>query len=90
MAAPTKDSKTGAKMFRIAIREDLCKGCELCVHYCPKDCLAMTTDRINAKGMPFAECVLPADCIGCRACATVCPEAAIELFEVTEDEEDNG
>jgi len=49
----------------------------------------MTTDRINAKGMPFAECVRPGDCVGCRACATVCPEAAIELFEIGDQEEDN-
>ncbi len=90
MAAPTKDSKLGTKTFRIVIYENLCKGCELCVNFCPKDCFEMTTDRINAKGMPFAECVRLADCVGCRACATVCPEAAIELFEVTQDEENNG
>ena len=90
MAAPTKKSPAGARTFRMAIREDLCKGCELCVSFCPKDCLAMTTDRINAKGVPFAECVRPGDCVGCGACATVCPEAAIELFEVIDEEEDNG
>jgi len=90
MAAPTRNSQAGTKTFRITIQEDLCKGCELCVSFCPKNCLAMTSDRINAKGLPFAECIAPPKCVGCRACATVCPEAAIELFEVTENEENNG
>ncbi|KKN76686.1 hypothetical protein LCGC14_0367770 [marine sediment metagenome] len=60
----------------------------LCVEYCPKDCLAVTTDRLNAKGMPFTECVHPADCVGCRACTTVCPDAVIELFEITDEDTD--
>ena len=89
MADATKNPRR-AKTFRISIHEDLCKGCQLCVNFCPKDCLAMTTDRINAKGTPFSQVVRLSDCVGCRACATVCPEAAIELFEVIQDEEDNG
>ena len=73
------------KVFRVAIREDICKGCQLCIEFCPKDCLALTTDRMNAKGILFSEMVNPDACIGCRACSTVCPDAAIEVFEVKED-----
>ena len=89
--AKTSDSPTTSKTrtFRVKIYEKFCKGCQLCIAHCPKNCLAMTTDRINVKGTPFSECVRPEDCIGCKACATVCPDACIELFEVT-DEENNG
>ena len=87
MTKATKNS-TRARTFRIKIHEDFCKGCKLCVEYCPKDCLALTTDRLNAKGMPFAECVHPADCVGCRACTTVCPDAVIELFELIDEDND--
>jgi 2-oxoglutarate ferredoxin oxidoreductase subunit delta len=73
------------KVFRVVIHEDVCKGCKLCVEFCPKDCLAMTADRLNARGIPFAEVVNQSACIGCRSCATVCPDAAIEVFEVKED-----
>ena len=90
MATPTKKSPPGARTFRIAIREDLCKGCELCVSFCPKGCLAMPPARINARGVQFAECVRPGDCVGWRSCVTVCPAAAIELFEIIDEEEDNG
>ena len=90
MAVPTKkptDKKV--RKFRVAVHEDFCKGCELCVVYCPKNCFAMTTDRLNAKGIPFAECVRPEECIGCQACATICPDAVIELFEITDDESED-
>jgi 2-oxoglutarate ferredoxin oxidoreductase subunit delta len=86
-----KDATTEAKKsktFKLRIREDLCKGCQLCVAYCPKDCLAMTTDRLNAKGVPFCQFVRPENCVGCKACVTVCPDAVLELF--SEDEESNG
>ena len=69
------------KSYRLKIDRDGCKGCRLCVAFCPKDVLAMSTDRLNDKGVPFAECVRPDECIGCRACTTVCPDAVIELFE---------
>lgn len=69
-----------AKEYRLKIDHEGCKGCRLCVEFCPKDVLAMSADQLNKKGVPFAECVRPAECIGCRACTTVCPDAVIELF----------
>ena len=69
-----------AKEYRLKIDGEGCKGCRLCVEFSPKDVLAMSADPLNSKGVPFAECVRPAECIGCRACTTVCPDAAIELF----------
>ncbi len=76
---------TAAKQYRLQIDADRCKGCGLCVAFCPKDVLAMSTDRLNARGVPFAECVHAEQCVGCRACAVICPDAAIELFQ-KEDE----
>jgi 2-oxoglutarate ferredoxin oxidoreductase subunit delta len=73
------------KKFRVVIRGDICKGCRLCVEFCPKDCIALTSDKLNARGVQFAEFVDPDACIGCRACSTVCPEAAIEVFQKEED-----
>ncbi len=49
--------------------------------FCPKDVIEMTTDRLNAKGITFAECVHPEQCIGCMACTLMCPDAAVELFK---------
>jgi 2-oxoglutarate ferredoxin oxidoreductase subunit delta len=72
---------TKKKKFRLHIHEDYCKGCRLCVDFCPKHVLAMTTDRLNVKGVPFVVCVRPDDCIGCQTCTIVCPDAVIDLFE---------
>jgi len=72
---------TTLSKYRVKIDHETCKGCRLCVEFCPKEVLAMSADRLNGKGVPFAECVQPERCIGCQACTTVCPDAAIELFE---------
>ncbi len=72
---------TQTKRFRVQIDADRCKGCKLCVDFCPKDVIEMTTEQLNAKGVPFAECVRPDQCIGCMSCAVICPDAAIELFK---------
>ena len=78
MAATTK------KKFRLKVHEDYCKSCRLCVDFCPKKVLEMTTDRLNAKGVPFVTVVRCEDCMGCMNCTVVCPDAVIELFQ--EDE----
>ncbi|MFH1169892.1 MAG: 4Fe-4S binding protein [Chloroflexota bacterium] len=62
----------------IEIDQELCKGCELCLNFCPKGSIAIG-DKPNASGY------LPAffnnnDCSGCAICAVVCPEVAIEVY----------
>jgi len=57
------------------IRKDHCKGCELCIEFCPKRVLARSTD-FNVKGYHYPV-VTNAECINCRLCVTVCPEYAI-------------
>ena len=59
-----------AKPLAVAIFEQWCKGCELCVHFCPKDVLAM-----NAHGK--AVVVKPEACIQCALCWVHCPDFAI-------------
>ena len=75
---------TKKKKFRLRIVEDYCKSCRLCVDFCPKHVLEMTTDRLNAKGMTFVVAARAGDCIGCQTCTTVCPDAVIELFQEEE------
>ena len=58
-----------------------CKGCNLCVVACPTDTLALAAD-VNDRGYHFAEMAHPDNCIGCAACAWVCPDACIEVYRV--------
>jgi 2-oxoglutarate ferredoxin oxidoreductase subunit delta len=67
---------------RIVVNETYCKGCELCVDACPQDVLALSDERITAKGYHPAE-LIAQGCTGCGVCAVVCPEAAIEVFRET-------
>lgn len=59
----------------VFIRKDHCKGCDLCIEFCPKNVLARSKD-FNAKGYHYPV-VTNDDCINCRLCVTVCPEFAI-------------
>ncbi len=64
----------------IVINPELCKECELCIKYCPYDCIKIG-DEINSKGYRFAVFVNPEKCPGCSLCAIMCPEIAIEVFK---------
>ncbi len=70
-----------AKRFRLQIHTELCKGCALCVAFCPHTVLRLTIDRINRRGVPFVEATQEDSCVGCAHCAIVCPDGAIEIFE---------
>ncbi len=55
-----------------------CKGCELCVRFCPQKVLAVSSAK-NAKGYSYPE-VAPGKedaCVHCEFCSLVCPEFAI-------------
>lgn len=65
---------------KVKIDEERCKGCGLCVEFCPKSCLGFSK-RLNSKGYFPAEFTGDGDCCtGCAICATVCPDVAIEVY----------
>lgn len=55
-----------------------CKGCEVCVHFCPQEVLCISDDR-NAKGYRIPRVVngKAEACVNCEFCTLVCPEFAI-------------
>lgn len=67
-------------MAKIIVNENYCKGCELCAGACPKHLIALSPDRINAKGYHPAELTDEAACTGCASCAAMCPDAAITVL----------
>jgi 2-oxoglutarate ferredoxin oxidoreductase subunit delta len=66
------------KQFEHVIRERWCKGCNICVAFCPKGVLSLS------KGKVFAE--KPEECIGCKLCEMRCPDFAIEVQEKNKKE----
>ena len=59
----------------VHIRVERCKGCELCIDYCPTRVLALSAD-FNVNGYHYPT-VVSDTCIMCQACFTICPEFAI-------------
>jgi 2-oxoglutarate ferredoxin oxidoreductase subunit delta len=76
------------KQYRLTTDVERCKGCGLCVAFCPRDVAVVSGERINAKGYPVVEIVRPENCIGCRNCVLVCPDCAIEIYEISDDNGD--
>ena len=69
---------TAPKLKEHRINRDWCKGCGICVEFCPKNVLELDdeTKAVAAR---------PDDCIACKQCELRCPDLAIEV--ITEDDE---
>lgn len=63
----------------IQINQELCKGCGVCIFFCPKECITTST-KLNAAGYLPATYSTDSECTGCAVCALVCPEVAIEVY----------
>jgi 2-oxoglutarate ferredoxin oxidoreductase subunit delta len=61
---------------RIVILEDLCKGCGICLDFCPAKILK-TSSRMTKKGTFAPEVTDPSKCTACRICQYYCPDLAI-------------
>ena len=67
-------------MAYIEVDESLCKGCGMCVNACPKKIIELDKNKLNAKGYHPASIMEADKCIGCKACATMCPDIAITVY----------
>lgn len=67
-------------MAKIEINSELCKGCRLCIVFCPKQRIRVSK-KLNKKGMHIVEFLdKEGKCTGCAQCALMCPEAAITVW----------
>ncbi|MGW8193558.1 MAG: 4Fe-4S dicluster domain-containing protein [Desulforhopalus sp.] len=61
------------KLKEIVINRDWCKGCGVCVEFCP-------TKVLELDNADKSVAVRPEDCICCKMCELRCPDLAIEVL----------
>jgi 2-oxoglutarate ferredoxin oxidoreductase subunit delta len=64
---------------RIEIDEELCKGCHLCISFCPEKEIT-PSEKLNTAGYASVSFNDSGKCTGCAICGIVCPEVAIEVY----------
>lgn len=63
----------------VVIQQERCKGCGLCVAFCPQHVLTIDNDTLNAKG--YHPAALTAEgCSGCSICSWVCPDTCFTVY----------
>lgn len=65
---------------RLEINKAWCKGCGICVAFCPKKVLNLVNGKV--------EIVEDDECLRCGICENLCPDFAVYLIE--EEDVKNG
>jgi 2-oxoglutarate ferredoxin oxidoreductase subunit delta len=75
-------------VFEITVDEKYCKGCHLCISECKRSVLDIS-DRRSKTGsfLPAASNI--ENCVGCLMCERICPDLAIMVKDVSNNEETN-
>ncbi|MBE3579645.1 MAG: 4Fe-4S binding protein [Caldanaerobacter subterraneus] len=63
-----------SKEMRLHIIKEWCKGCGICVGFCPRKVLEIKGDKVHL--------IDEEKCIKCGICETYCPDYAIYIEEV--------
>jgi 2-oxoglutarate ferredoxin oxidoreductase subunit delta len=69
-----------AKLKEHRINSEWCKGCGICVAFCPKRVLAL-----DEKDKAYTAAV--ENCIACKLCELRCPDLAIEVVAEARQED---
>jgi len=67
-------------MAKITINREKCKGCLLCIKFCPKGLLFIDKE-LNRRGVAPVKFKESDECIGCTMCALICPDCCIEVYK---------
>jgi len=60
-------------MRKLGINREWCKGCGICVAFCPKEVLGMAKGKVSI--------LHPENCVLCRMCENLCPDFSVFVYE---------
>ncbi len=61
------------------IKKKTCKGCKLCIPWCPGEAISMLSPQSEEGVKPEVAFIDPKKCIGCGECILTCPTGAIQI-----------
>jgi 2-oxoglutarate ferredoxin oxidoreductase subunit delta len=76
------------KRYKVKIDEKLCKGCYICIRFCPMG-VFVRSELIGELGYNLACVEYLERCNGCKACLLYCPDLAVAVEEETEGAEES-
>ncbi len=71
------------KSEKLTIHKERCKGCQICVIYCPKKVLSIG-EKLNKLGYRYVILNKEDGCTACGICAEMCPDIVIEVWRENE------
>lgn len=77
---PALEPLVGGAWSPLAIAEERCKGCELCITACPHDALDLDRSIVNRLGYHPVRLTDATACTSCAICAKVCPDAVFTVY----------
>ncbi|WP_456418944.1 4Fe-4S dicluster domain-containing protein [Methanocaldococcus infernus] len=66
--------------MEIRIDEKLCKGCYICINFCPRKVFTISNE-LNDKGIYPSKPEKAELCTYCRICEFMCPDQAIVVIK---------
>ena len=81
-ALPAKITKKKKKPKMVAVvDEDNCTGCQVCVPFCPVDCIQTVPSQKYNIPIPPVQ-IRFNECIGCQICARVCSQLTWDAIDM--------
>ena len=80
--APNVKSKKRKPKLMAVVDEDNCTGCQVCVPFCPVDCIEpVSISKHTFPPIPPVH-VRDNECIGCQICAKVCTKLTLNAIRM--------